>query len=370
MRCLRLTLVAALLLAVVATAQAQTVEQLRDQVKALQDQLKVVMDKLQQLEAKPAPPAAPPADVPKWTDKITVNGYWHARYEARENARDDFTFRRMYINFLGKLNDRTSIIMNLCRVPLANDPTIEFEAAQVNYQLDDLWMLSFGQVYNNFGWDTWESSSKRLPLDRWAAGEGISGRPDRAGIRGLYFAGPTDRGMYVTRKGQDMIPTVIVGLVNGNFRAADNNDNKTYSLDLRWKQPWGQFGASWMDGDYTETVGGVLTTNARKALGLYVHTDPAPWGFQAEFLDGDLFGHPVQGWYGQVAYNKGGKGTPYFRYEQYDTDQDSAGNTFMGFRAGYAYQLDKNNELTVEWQDADYADMDYGQFGFQWQLGF
>lgn len=373
-------LVGLFLLGLVAAAQAQQTEAqvLRETVKQLQDQLKTVMDRLEQLELKQAAPApvvpVPVAAAPaaSWTDKLCITGYWQSRYEAREDTRDEFIMRRMYLSFVGNWNPKTQSILTFSRIPSGTDPNIEFEAAQVNYRFADDYSVTFGQVYNNFGYDTWESSSKRLPFDRWAAGEGVAGRPGRPGIRGLYFAGAADRGMYLARHARKASePTIIAGVVNGNYNRGDNDDNKLLSLDLRFKRPSGmQYGVSSVYGKYTtDPPGAPSGTQSRKAVDLYFHTDPKPWGFQAEYIKGQIFGADMNGWYGQVARNIG-KGTPYVRYEQYNQNEDTEGDTYMSLRAGYAYQLDKYNEFTLELQDAHAGAVDYGQLGFQWQLGF
>ena len=361
------------LLTFVAAAHAQQSETqaLRDMVKQLQDQLKIVTDRLQQIEAKQAAPVAPATPKASWSDKLSIHGYWQSRFEARGDTRDDFTMRRMYLNFVGNWSPKMQSLLILSRIPATNDPDIELEAAQVNYRFADDWSVTFGQAFNNFGWDTWESSSKRLPFDRWAAGEGVAGRPDRPSIRGLYWAGATDRGVYLTRHARGSEPTVIFGVVNGNYRAGDNDDNKAVSIDLKVKRPNGmQYGASWLDGKYTETVASLPVTTTRRAVGLYFHTDPKPWGFQAEYLNGKLFDADMHGWYGQAAYNNGGKGTPYVRYEQYDPNEAVGGDTYMSLRLGWAYELDKNNEFTLELQDADRSGIDYNTAGVQWQFAF
>ncbi|MHB8994976.1 MAG: porin [Armatimonadota bacterium] len=372
------TLLAGLMLlslAAAASAQQSDIDALRATVKQLSDQLKAVTDKLQELEAKQAAPAAAPAAAApakeNWYDKLAVTGYWQSRYEAREDTRDEFIMRRMYLHFAGNWSQDLKTLLTLSRIPSGTDPNIELEAAQVNWRFADDYSVTFGQIYNNFGYDTWESSAKRLPFDRWAAGEGVAGRPGRPGIRGLYFRGPADRGIYLARHAGGNEPTVIAGLVNGNYNMGDNDDNKALSLDLRFNRPGNtQFGASMLYGDYTDVVGGVGVTQPRKALGLYFHTEPCPWGFQAEYLKGEMFGADAEGFYGQVAHNKGGKGTPYVRYEQFNQNENATGDTYTSLRLGYAYQLDKRNEFTFEYQDADAGPVDYGQLGAQWQFAF
>ncbi len=302
-----------------------------------------------------------------WYDKITVNGFAQARYEARDasGSVDDFHLPRFYMNFIADVTDRANVVITYGRVGPGN-PSVDICNAFVDWQISDEWTARVGQVPTNFGYDVWESSSKRLPFERWAAGAGLPGLP------GIYFAGPWDRGIYLMRTPSGNEPKVIVGVVNGNFRNPDDNNNKTVSADLRWKRDWGEFGISWMDGKYGNTP------QDREAINLYIHTEPAPWGFQAEYLDGSM-GPDIDGWYLQVAHNVN-KATPFVRYEVYDPDKDVGGD-FSGLHIGCAYQLDSHNELTVEYLDAEMTypskpafsgpcGGDYGQIGIQWQYAF
>lgn len=373
-RTLTTLLVGLALLGLVAAAGAQQSEtqMLRDTVKQLQNQLKTVMDRLQQLEAKQAAPA--PAPKPSWTDKLAINGYLQPQYIWRTNARDDFQLRRMYLNIAAKVNERATGVIQVERVGSpyspggAEDPALTLSSCYVDYKFGDQYSFMLGQVPAFWGWDSAESSSKRLPLERFAATEGWGARDGRPGVRGFYWGGPWDRGFYLTRNAEDdREPTVILGLVNGNYRANDNDNDKAASIDLKWKRGRSQFGLSYLSGTYTDGTG--LTTD-RNGYDLFYHSDPSPWGFQAEFLDGEVLGHPIQGFYGQVAYNKGGKGTPFIRCEQYDQNEDARGDTFFGIHFGYAHQLDKNNELTFQITEAHVASVDMDYAGVQWQIGF
>ncbi len=303
-------------------------------------------------------------DRPAWYDQISISGYFQNRYEARQDTVDDFFMRRLYVNLVGRLNDRTTAVVVFGRVG-PEDPNIDLSCAFVDYQVNDEWMVRVGQVPTNFGWDTAESSSKRLPLERFVGAEGIPTRPGRPGIRGMYFAGPWDRGIYLIRKPVNNAPKIIFGVVNGNFRNTDDNNNKTVSIDIKWSQPWGQCGISWMDGKF----GPSPNPADRDAIDIYFHTDPGSWGFQGEYLDGSLMGHDIDGWYLQAAYQKDAA-TPFVRYEVFDPNKSASGDTYTGLHIGCAYQLDKHNEITVEWVDADQCCTDYGQFGLQWQLAY
>lgn len=370
------------LLSMVAAAHAQQseIQVLRDSVKQLSDQLKVVTDKLQQLETKQAASAPVAAPKASWTDKLQINGYLQPQYIWRANATDDFMLRRMYLNIAANVTPKAQAVIQFERaggsqtiaaVPATvgmSDPNIELSSCYVDYKLDKDYSVMVGQVPTNFGWDSWESSSKRLVLERFAASEGFGPRDGRLSTQGFYWGGPWDRGFYVTRKGSGSTPTVIAGLVNGNYRANDDNNNKAYSLDLRWKQSGYVYGASWLDGKF----GPQATALDRRAIDLVFHKDPAPWGFQAEYLRGKWGGASNrEGWYGQVAYNKGGIATPFVRYEQFDkANLTVAADTFMALHLGCAFQIDKYNKLTAQLTDAHLSSVDMDYSGVQWQIGF
>lgn len=382
-RTLTTLLMGLFLLGLVAAAQAQQSETeiLRNTVKQLQDQLKTVMDRLQQIEARQAKPATtvPPNTVPagptkapttSWADKIVISGYMQSQYIQRANADDDFQMRRMYLNIAANVSPRASGVVQferLTKVSEIDEVGITLASCFLDYKIDDTYDIMMGQVPTYFGWDEAESSSRRLPLERFAADEGWGPREGRPAVLGFWFGGPWDRGFYITRKATKGMPTIIAGLTNGNFRTNDNNQNKPYEVDLKWKRGLNQFGVSWFDGTYTKA--GVTTE--RHAYDLYYHRDPCPWGFQAEYLDGCLFDKQIDGWYGQVDYNHGGKGTPYVRYEEYDQNKESCTpDTFIGFHAGYQYQLDKNNKLTLQLSQQGIGTTNENYSGFQWQLGF
>ncbi len=92
------------------------------------------------------------------------------------------------------------------------------------------------------------------------------------------------------------------------------------------------------------------------------------WGVQAEWIDGELFGYDVRGWYGQFAYAVK-DATPYCRYERYEPTEGVPGDTWEAVRLGCAWQLDKNNEVTFEYMWGERGDVDTGQWGVQWQTG-
>jgi hypothetical protein len=389
MRNLWVVVLVALLLAMAGAAHADAAtDALKATVESLQKQLTDALNRLKALEAAQtaAKPAVEPAErKPQWYDKVKLTGYWQARYEDRKNAvgnfppgtwpptpteaTDEFLIRRMYFGAIATPNDRTTAVLLFRHLSFAAG--VDIEAMYVDYKLADQWNVEFGRVYNKFGWDAWESSSKRLPFDRFAGLEGYR----NGGVRGLYFQGPSDHGLYLTHKpgasSSIWEPTVHVGVLNGNFLGAENNTGETYEVDLRWNDRKGwQWGTGFLSGDFTENVGtpAVATTTDRRMFGLYLHRDPKPWGVQAEWIDGELFGYDVRGWYGQFAYAVK-DATPYCRYERYEPTEGVPGDTWEAVRLGCAWQLDKNNEVTFEYMWGERGDVDTGQWGVQWQTG-
>jgi hypothetical protein len=396
------------LLTFVASAHAQSgaIQALQNSVRQLQDQLKAVTAQLQVLQAQqaaqqtptakpePALPGVAPAPAavcpkPCWAN-VATRGYFQSRLDMRAEgtnaaggqASTDFRLRRMYIDFIVTPNDRTTGVVEFERagepaaVGGAGDPAITLTSCYVDYKLNCDWDIMTGQVPNAFGWDEVESSSQRLPLERAAVIEGFKAFASRPSAVGLYPTGPWDRGVYLSRRQQGELPQIVVGALNGESRSMDADDNKTLEGDLRWKHGVTQYGVSGISG-HSSLVPGTLPSSEREAIDIWGHRDPAPWGFQGEYVSGrDLTllpstaNHPIRGWYGQVD-RACGKGLPFVRYEQYNQDLDAPfGVLYHDWHLGYIYKLDANNKLTFETNVAGLAGTNMDWTGLQWQLGF
>ncbi len=319
-----------------------------------------------------------------WAERVSINGYFQARYEALKwaNAQDDFGLRRMYINMMVDANERTKAVITWTRI--GPDPALtsstDWANIFVDYMINDQWTARIGQGPDWFGLETMQGSSARMALERAAVLEGGYGaRP-----LGLYFAGPWDRGVWFVRKPDGNEPMAILGIWNGQFRAGDQNTNKTISVDLKWHRPWGEFGASWMDGEWTNDdylgrpLGGqpLGTTQDRSAMLGYVRWAPpnSDWAFQSECVEGELFGNDIDGYYAQLersGLTEGGTG--FVKVEQYDPDTATANNAYEAVHVGYSQWLDQNNELTIQYTDGELkgaSDESRDKIAVQWQFGF
>ncbi len=317
------------------------------------------------------------ADGDNWADRVSITGYFQARYEGSDMGEDDFDLRRMYITMLIDANERTKATITWTRIGF--DP-IEFANTDwanifVDYVVSDMWTARIGQAPTQFGLECMQDSAYRMALERAAVLEGgMNGRP-----AGLYFGGPWDRGVWLMRTPRNSEPQLTLGIMNGQFRGGDKNNNKTVSIDAKWNPAWGQFGASYLDGEYTNMQG--MTSDRQGLLGFLRWDEPeCRWAFQGEYVDGELMGNDIQGWYSQVEYAglKEG-GTAFLKYEEYDpthgpqmraTQNGSMADTYEALHLGYAQWLDHNNELTVQYTDADMGSSSWDEFGLQWQFGF
>lgn len=303
--------------------------------------------------------AAYAQDGESWADRVSVQGYFHGRYDFGDTCRsgqpvdDSFNFRRMFLTLIASPNDQTTGIITLARCG-PGDPNIDLYHAYVDYKLSDDWNVQVGQVGTWFGLEGWESSSARLPLERALVTEGGPG---------FYFAGASDRGVWFRRNpdpAKPSEPLVVLGVCNGEFRAADTNSNKTLSVDLKWKRDWGLYGASWMNGKFTGSAAGAVETN-RSAWDAYVRVLPAPWGAEAEYASGELMGCDIDGYYVQGMYAfPDVDGTLFARWEEFSRDSCAAAAAYPAadyeaWLIGYSHRLDESNELTIQWTDGEWT---------------
>ncbi len=323
--------------------------------------------------------AAPAEKKPSWTDKVKIGGYFQTRYLYRDYAKDHFFFKQMYLNLDVTPNDRTKARIQWARVgpdPIASSST-DWGDVWAQYEWCDGWSTRVGQCNNWLGLEMNQSSSQRAALERAAVLQGGAGRP-----LGLQFGGLYDRGIWVIHtprpEASPWEPDAVIGVENGQFRAADKDNTKNVVIRLNWDQDWGQFGTTWLDGTWTNDMGltGVPTTSTREALMGHVRWDPpdSQWAVQGEYVDGELFGNDIEGWYAQLEFDPTAKGTAFVKYEQYDPALGVAGNHWDAWNVGYAHWLDSNNEVTVQWTDGrnrmDTAHPSRDELAVQWQFGF
>ncbi|MGD9496994.1 MAG: porin [Armatimonadota bacterium] len=313
-----------------------------------------------------------------WYDRMCISGYFRVRYMDTDSASesDQFDLRDLYLTVQGDIDKRSRGIITLSRVG-PGDPNIDLYNLFVDYKIDDQYRVQIGQVPTWFGLEAWEGSSVRLAFERAKILE--------AGT-GFFWAGAPDRGVWFRRMpspDNPYEPMVILGVSNGQFRADDKNDDKNFDLHLKWQQPWGLCGLSFLDGTYVDAAD---TETDRSAWDAYVRVVPnslaGPVGLQFEFVDGELLGADRDGWYGQAIYDLGNtKDTAYLRYEEFNADVNPANSaSFEGWTLGFSHRVYDSSRITVEYRDGDWertgtvdgasGDASEDWFGVQWQYGF
>lgn len=304
----------------------------------------------------PAAPAKKP-----WFENLRINGYVQARFESRDydsmsTERDEFTIRRLYMNLIAPLNNETTFVGTFAGVgpDFRDGANLDFENLFIDYTPLPGFSVRFGQGPNFFGLDAAESSSIRIPTERALVAEGNSA----LGIRGLYALGPSDRGLWVTYDTRAFSPTkeglrAVVGVQNGQFQDTDKDDHKNVTVDAEYFTEWGQFGASWMEGTWTDTKPTPAVTSDRDAFGVNLRLFPNKlvrnMGFQAEWLRGDWFGAPREGYYGQASYHfDGHPGVAFARVENFDLNRDVANDDYDAVHLGYTYNVTPQDAVTAE----------------------
>ena len=313
------------------------------------------------------------------SDKLTICGYSQMRYDGGDQLGpnddpEDFTLRRAFLNIIANPNERCMIVLTLATFDPnppghASDDLVVYNLF-MDYKLNDVYSARFGQVPTYFGLEAWQGSSERVALERAAI---LQSGP---GALGFYYAGATDRGIWVKRAGEGSAPDMYFGVCNGQGRNSDYDSNKNYSIDLKWKRDWGIFGVSWFDGTLGPTGAAInpAVETDRSAIDAYIKYRTPGWDFQAEYADGELLGADRDGWYVQVCKVKEGRSwVPYLKYETYDADAP-ANVEYDALHGGVAWQVDDHNELTVQVSDVDLdnatGSFDAVKFGVSWQMSF
>jgi len=309
-----------------------------------------------------------------WYDRVCMSGYFQFRFvDDDRDGVNNFDLRRGFFTLKGTVDERTTGILTFSRVGPSgngNDANIDLYNAFVDYKLSDRYAIQVGQVPTWFGLEAWEGSSVRLPFERAKI---LEGGP------GFFFAGASDRGVWLRRNPEANEPLVVVGLWNGQFRSDDVNDDKNISLDLKWNKPWGQFGASWFDGEYYNAATDL--TQDRSAWDVYVRKFAAPWGFQAEYADGEMFGADRDGFYLQGMYDLKGDGenVAYARYENFNVDMNPANSAeYDGYTIGLRHKVYDSSYVTAQYTDGSWDNVDAGVassmgedlWGLQWQYSY
>jgi len=294
--------------------------------------------------------------------EIDVSGYTQARYNMFDDSMykaDEFDLRRVRVKFKGPINDQGTVAtvqVDLSKLDETGSGDVGLKDAIIEHPLSDEWRVRLGYSSVLFGFEVPYSSSSRLPFERSQAARKL-------------FPGERDTGLYLIRRPtEESQPEVVVAFSDG---LADWEDDEQQAFVARAQ--WGLGGKS---------VAGISYLNATRTqgdedfdqdvLGAHVRWNgPSGLSLQGEYYDGTILDVDVDGWYGQVEYAfPASKWTGYYRYDVFDDGKETS-DEYTRSTLGAAYQLDKNQRITLELEDLDNEKgVGATNWGIQWQFKY
>ena len=322
-----------------------------------------------------------------WYDTTKISGYAQGRWlyypDADEDEADnEFSVRRARIKVAAKPADDVKVQIQADFGE--GDATIKDAWLQKYFGSESTSSIRIGQQKLPFGFETPQSSSRRLPLERnWVARRTISGERD-TGITYFYTA-PEDKDLFGHAKselfGTGDYGNIAIGVYNGQGIGADVEEvNSDKHIVLRACKPlmvglgggeekdqYVEFGASYFAGDYFSTK--AETEFSENLFGVHAYLAPQPFGLQAEYYNGETEGHDIDGWYAMGIYSpEEGDGTLFVRYDDMNGWRKGKNADYSRDRwsIGYAHDIDSKTRLTVEY-DIEQTDSgsDNDLFGIQ-----
>lgn len=369
------------------------------QADQLKSQAAAAADQAAQAAPAPAPPA--PAEAPKkkaWYDTVKVSGYVQGRFQYypdypntdRKTHSNEFLVRRARVKFTFEPNDLTQVVVE----PDLGEGKVEARDVYIQRWTGKEKTFSFrlGQQKIPFGFETPQSSSVRLPLERnYLAANMFPGERDTGLV--LFYTDPDDHKLFdASRKtgfGVGDYGNLAIGFLNGQGRNQPEVSSSKH-LVIRVAKPfslgaagrYAEVGASYWRGRYfSKWDPNSSGENFRdQLLGLHLFMEPKPFGLQAEYYTGKTEGDDLDGWYAMGMFRTGRKGTLFIRHENYEGRRKGKGPNYVFDRSrtavGYAHQIDDRNRLTIEYdfEDVDPANNKPGYdndfFGIQWMTTF
>lgn len=301
------------------------------------------------------------------------SGYTQARYNFwdgdLEDEPDAFDLRRVRIKAEGPVSEETTIKLQFDLGKLDDEGAgdIELKDALISRKLNPEWTATAGFTSVPFGYEVPTSSSRRLALERSEAANRL-------------FPGERDTGLYLHYTPQQKNrASVSLGYGNGLAKwysgdRSGNEDSDSSALFARVQWPLansGVAGVSYMMASRNREIGGVDTDfGSEDVLGLHARYNfPRHWSLQAEYYDGEILDIGVDGWYAMAEYAlPKAPATIYYRYDTFDRQQP---DDFTRHTAGIAYDLNKNERVTLQGERYDdYDSESHTNFALQWQVKY
>jgi hypothetical protein len=319
---------------------------------------------------------------PSWYDTLKVSGYVQARYQYQPDAGqgdNDFLIRRARVKLNAKPTNRTEVQV---QVDLG-EGSVDVKDAWVQQYLDGDRTLRAraGQQQLPFGFDTAQSASRLIPLERnWTSRRMVPEERD-TGLT-LFWTHPDDRELFEYAKenewGTGDCGTVAVGVYNGQGNNVPEVNDQKHVLARVAKPFWvgeeryAEAGASYYGGTFYSS--GASRNFHEHLYGAHFYLSPHPVGLLAEYYRGDTEGDDVDGWSAMGLWRPNSDGVAFVRYDEYNGPRKGKGigNVYDRERwsIGYAHNLDSKTELTVEYDIMDTASGSDDTFAVQLQGSF
>ncbi len=305
-------------------------------------------------EEKKADAAKPASPSVKFSGYIQGQ-YFHESGEGNKISRFDVRRARF------KVDASLSPLASLTLQPEINDADVELKDAFVELNLNSAkkTKLRLGQFKVPLSYQILESSSHRLT-------------PERALITARSVPGERDRGVvleFPLQAESKTSPLLQLGLFNGrgiNQVAGNGQTSKNYIVAVHFPTQPVSGRLAFLGGKYTNDATNKVRVNKTRWMA-DVQYDRAPWNVQLQLGAGEgdfprtgstatVSNTDVRGGYLQMAHQpKGSKFTLLARYQQYDPDTNTEGNTISGPLVGIVYDASDRVRymLAVERLDDD-----------------
>lgn len=316
------------------------IEQLRQQLQAMEAQLRKIQER-----ATPSPPV------------VRLSGYIQFRYVhdttrpidandlQRGAARDDFRLQSVFVNAVAQPTGRTTYWVSLN----ANNTQVRVADAFI------LWRLRRGQIQVGLFrlpllYETLESSADRL-------------LPEASRLTKALFPTERDVGIAYTYPLNAQMDATL-GIFTGDRNSTTQQSltsRKSGLVRLTYRvNPEFNLWVGGMFGEGRRDFSGTLANYTRTRWGAGILWQTASWNLRTEYVGGKHAGNlptnrTVNVLGGYVLLSYAFSDTPwllYGRYDTYDSNTATAGNTFSRYGFGAQYQLNPATRFNLTWEQS------------------
>ena len=314
----------------------------------------------------------------KEVEPIKIGGYANLRYQSfqQEGKNDGFDFRRAYVELKSEINSNLSLKV---QADVAGSPKLM--DINLTWKIDDALSFTFGQQSVPLSLNNISSNTALELADRSQVVESLSSRKgDVLGDNNGRDIGITAQGSFLDVNGTNLIEYKI-GVFNGSgINRTDFNDSKDVAgrivlhpikdLDLGGSMYYG-----WTS-DSTTVNNGAAAANQyglRERVGGEISYTWRNLNVKAEYLAGTDGNVKKSGYYAQLGmFAIEEKLQLVGRYDFYDKNSETSGNSVSNISVGGNYYFNKNLLLQAAYtiKTEESAQVDNNLLALQLQVKF